>query len=163
MEIARIRKFETADWPAVWSILQPVFAAGETYAYPTDITSNEARYEWIEKPVATFVVESVGKLQGTYYLKVNQPGQGSHVCNCGYVVSETARGQGLAKAMCRHSQEEAAKRGFKAMQYNLVAATNEGALALWYKMGFSEVGRLPGAFHSPTAGYIDAFVLYKKL
>ena len=158
-----IRELESEDWPAVWSFLQPVFSEGETYAYPTDIQSNEAHYEWVEKARATFVVEAENDILGTYYLKANQPGQSGHVCNCGYVVSEKARGRVLAGAMCRHSQETASKLGFKAMQYNLVASTNTGALALWHKMGFATVGRLPGAFCSPSAGYVDAFVLFKQL
>jgi L-amino acid N-acyltransferase YncA len=158
-----IRPFQPQDWPPVWSILQPVFTKGETYAYPIDITADEARYEWVEKADATFVVELEGELLGTYYIKTNQPGQGAHVCNCGYVVSGRARGKGLATAMCQHSQEEARSMGYRSMQYNLVAATNRGALSLWHKLGFETVGCLPGAFHSPTAGYVDAFILYKHL
>lgn len=163
MERFLIREFEPGDWSSVWPILQPVFARGETYAYPTDITDEQAHYEWVEKPRATYVVVLEEQVLGTYYLKANQPGQGSHVCNCGYVVSEKARGRGLAKAMCLHSQETASELGFKAMQYNLVASTNEGALALWHKMGFATVGCLPGAFRSPSVGYVDAYVLYKHL
>ena len=163
MENFLIRELKPQDWPSVWSILQPVFAEGETYAYPTDIQSDEAQDEWVEKARVTFVVEANNDILGTYYLKANQPGQGSHVCNCGYVVSGKARGRGLAKAMCLHSQRTAAELGFKAMQYNLVASTNVGAVALWHKMGFATVGRLPGAFCSPSAGYVDAFVLFKQL
>ena len=162
-QTSSIRKFQPGEWPAVWSVLQPVFSEGETYAFSTDITSDEARYEWVEKATAAYVVEAEDEILATYYIKANQPGQGSHVCNCGYVVSEKARGRGLAKEMCRHSQIQAAELGFRAMQYNLVAATNVGALALWQKMGFETVGRLPGAFCSPSAGYVDAFVLYKGL
>lgn len=158
-----IRPFQDQDWPSVWAILQPVFADGETYAFPPDISESQTRREWIERPSETQVVVIGPTIVGTYYLKANQPGQGSHVCNCGYVVDERARGRGLASKMCEHSQERARAMGFRAMQYNLVVTTNIGAIALWERHGFETVGRLPGAFHSPTSGYVDALVMFKTL
>jgi RimJ/RimL family protein N-acetyltransferase len=119
---------------------------------------------WIEMPQATYVAKDpVGAVIGTYYLKPNQPALGSHVCNCGYVVSERARGQGVASLMCEHSQYEARRLGFRAMQFNLVVSTNEGAVRLWKKLGFDIVGTLPGAFRHPRDGYVDAFVMFKEL
>lgn len=159
-----IRELVEADWPQVWGILRPVFAEGETYAYPRDIGEAQAYLEWVEKPSATLVAEDeAGRVVATYYLKPNQPGQGSHVCNCGYVVAAQARGRGIAARMCRHSQERARQAGFLAMQFNLVAATNLGAIALWQREGFETVGTLPGAFHSPARGYVDALVMFKAL
>ena len=159
-----IRAFRPDDWPAVWRILRPVFRAGETYAFAPDIAEGDAHREWIEKPSATFVATiDDGRPVGTYYLKPNQPALGAHVCNCGYVVAEAARGQGIATRMCAHSQREARARGFRAMQYNLVVSTNQTAVQLWQKLGFEIVGRLPGAFRHPRLGYVDAFVMYKSL
>ena len=100
---------------------------------------------------------------GTYYIKPNQPGLGAHVCNCGYIVSENARGQGIASSMCEHSQQVAVDLGFRAMQYNLVVSTNEGAIRLWKKHSFQVVGTLPNAFNSKSVGYVDALVIYKEL
>ena len=65
--------------------------------------------------------------------------------------------------MCEHSQREAIARGYRAMQYNLVVSTNEGAVRLWNKLGFEIVGTLPGAFRHPVEGYVDAYVMYKEL
>lgn len=159
-----IRPFTETDWPAVWQILKPVFRAGETYAFSPAINEDEAYHAWVEKPAGTFVaVDEAGAIVGTYYIKPNQPALGAHVCNCGYVVAENARGQGIASGMCEHSQREARGRCFRAMQYNLVVSTNEGAVRLWQKLGFEIVGRLPQAFKHPRLGYVDAFVMYKLL
>ena len=49
------------------------------------------------------------------------------------------------------------------MQYNLVVSTNERAVRLWQAMGFSIVGRLPGAFAHPALGDVDAFVMFRAL
>jgi ribosomal protein S18 acetylase RimI-like enzyme len=160
-----IRPYRNEDWAAVWPILEPVFRAGETYAYPRDITEADARRTWTSSPKEVFVAEDsdTGQILGTYYLKPNHEGAGAHVCNCGYVVSLQARGRGVAASMCEHSQQQAVSRGFRAMQYNLVASSNLAAVHLWQKMGFTIVGSLPGAFAHPTLGFVDAYVMYKLL
>jgi ribosomal protein S18 acetylase RimI-like enzyme len=65
--------------------------------------------------------------------------------------------------MCVHSQEQARAAGFRCMQFNFVASSNDVALRLWKKLGFGIVGILPEAFLHPSRGYIDAVVMYKKL
>jgi len=159
-----IREFRESDWAAVWSLLRATFAAGDTYTFPPDSTEADIRKAWIETPTRTFVVEGAsGALLGTYFIKANQPGLGNHVCNCGYVVAPEARGQGIATIACEHSQKVAAELGFRAMQFNFVVATNEGAVRLWQKLGFEVIGRLPGAFRHRRLGFVDALVMFKTL
>lgn len=160
----KIRPFEDRDWSVTWRIIEPVFRAGETYAFSPDITEEEARKVWVVVPLVTFVaVGESNEVVGTYYIKPNQPALGAHVCNCGYIVSEDARGKGIASAMCEHSQREAMSRGCRAMQFNLVVSTNEGAVRLWKRHGFEVIGTLPKAFRHPQFGFVDAFVMYKQL
>ncbi|NNF97327.1 MAG: GNAT family N-acetyltransferase [Halobacteria archaeon] len=159
-----IRKYQETDWVQMWPIIEKVFRAGETYAYSPEITENEAHKVWVELAQETYVaIDQNGVVLGTYYIKPNQPDLGAHVCNCGYIVSEGARGQGVASSMCMHSQQEAVDLGFRAMQYNLVVSTNEGAIRLWKKLGFQVIGTLPNAFNSKNVGYVDALVMYKEL
>lgn len=158
-----IREANRQDFEQIWPIFHEIAAAGETYAYPRDISKEQALTLWMDAPRVTYVCEEAGRILGTYYLKTNHAGPGDHVCNCGYMVSSQARGRGLATALCEHSQRVARELGYKAMQFNLVASTNEGAVRLWRKLGFATVGRLPGAFHHPSQGYVDALVMYKWL
>lgn len=158
-----IRLARDGDFDAVWPILRSVIRAGETYAIDPKISREGAFELWMNAPRATYVVESGGDILGTYYIKTNQAGGGAHVCNCGYMVADYARGQGLAARMCEHSQAEALKLGYRAMQYNLVLATNTSAIHLWHKLGFDTVGRLPMAFDHPKVGLVDALVMYKWL
>ena len=158
-----VREATEKDFDAIWSIFSEIVSAGETYAYPIETTKNEALNIWMKLPRKTYVAEEDNQILGTYYIKTNQAGPGSHVCNCGYMVSSKARGKGLATAMCEHSQQVATEQGYKAMQFNFVASSNEGAIRLWSKLGFETVGRLPRAFNHPTQGYIDALVMYKWL
>jgi len=65
--------------------------------------------------------------------------------------------------MCEHSQRIAAELGFRAMQFNFVVASNERAVRLWERLGFTVVGRLPGAFRHQKLGFVDALVMFKTL
>lgn len=164
MAIITIRRFEQADWPAVWQIIKPVFRAGETYSFPPDISEEEAHDLWVIVPAATYVaIDGDNTILGTYFLKPNQPGHGAHICNCGYIVAEQARGLGIASRMCDHSQQEALARGYLAMQFNLVVSTNEGAIRLWKRKGFSTIGTIPNAFRHPQQGFVDAYIMFKQL
>ena len=158
-----IRPAIKEDFDQIWPIFHEIAAAGETYGYPRDISKDQALKLWLDIPRQTYVFEEAGKILGTYYIKTNQAGPGDHVCNCGYMVSSTARGRGLATKMCEHSQELAKRMGYMAMQFNFFASSNEGAVRLWKKLGFEIVGRLPGAFNHPSRGLVDALVMYKWL
>jgi ribosomal protein S18 acetylase RimI-like enzyme len=65
--------------------------------------------------------------------------------------------------MCAHSLDRARARGFRAVQFNFVVSNNDRAVRLWQRYGFEIVGRLPGAFHHPSQGYVDAYVMYRSL
>ena len=158
-----IRRAGASDFDRIWPIFRAVCRAGDTYGYDRQTTREQAESIWMEQPQRTFVAESGADILGTYYLKPNQGGPGGHVCNCGYMVAEAARGRGVATAMCEHSQRVAVDLGYAAMQFNFVAASNTGAVRLWQKLGFEIVGRLPGAFKHPEIGFIDALVMYKRL
>jgi len=159
-----IRSYQPLDWQVIWPILQTTFATGDTYAYAPDSTEQTIHTGWIERPQASYVaLNAGGQILGIYFIKANQTGLGDHVCNCGYVVAAGAQGQGVAAAMCEHSQREAMRLGFLAMQFNLVVSTNERAVRLWKRLGFAVVGTLPGAFRHQTRGLIDALVMFKTL
>jgi ribosomal protein S18 acetylase RimI-like enzyme len=158
-----IRQARESDATEIWEILEPVIREGETYALPRDITREHALAYWTNVDRETFVVVEDGRIIGTYYIRPNQLGGGSHVANCGYVTSVKARGRGIARVMCLHSLDLARSKGFKAMQFNFVVSTNEGAVRLWKSLGFEVVGILPGAFAHPEKGDVDALVMFRKL
>jgi ribosomal protein S18 acetylase RimI-like enzyme len=160
-----IRTATDADDPDLWAtILEPTLRAGETYALPRDMSEADALRWWRSPRHEVFVAEDeTGLIAGTYFLRANQEGGGAHVANCGYVTRPSAVGRGVARAMCEHSLERARARGFRAMQFNFVVASNQRAVALWQSLGFTTVGRLPGAFEHPRLGFVDALVMYRTL
>lgn len=158
-----IREATAADFDAIWPIFHAIVARGDSYGFDPGMSRQTAESIWLEAPRLTYVAEEAGEVLGTYYIKTNMDGPGDHVCNCGYMVSETARGRGIASAMCEHSQQVARELGYQAMQFNFVASTNTPAVRLWEQLGFDTVGRLPRAFRHPDKGHVDALVMYKWL
>ncbi|AYN92761.1 MULTISPECIES: GNAT family N-acetyltransferase [unclassified Pseudomonas] len=158
-----IRPITAADFDQVWPIIQAVVQSQETYALDPAMDRDAAWKLWVELPKATFVAERDGQILGTYYIKPNAAGPGSHVCNCGYMTAEAARGQGVASALCAHSLETGRELGFLAMQFNSVVSTNQVAVALWKKHGFEVVGTLPKAYRHRTQGLVDCYVMFRAL
>ncbi|PYI41802.1 MAG: GNAT family N-acetyltransferase, partial [Verrucomicrobia bacterium] len=109
------------------------------------------------------VAEKDGTVVGTYILRPNQLGPGSHVANAAFIVASNAQGSGVGRAMAEHCLAEARQMGFRAMQFNFVVSTNAPAIHLWKQLGFKIVGTLPGAFRHPEKGYVDVHVMYRSL
>jgi ribosomal protein S18 acetylase RimI-like enzyme len=158
-----IRPARPEDASSIWSVIGPIIRAGETYTLDPGMNEASALAYWMSADKETFVAEEDGLILGTYYMRPNQAGGGSHVCNCGYMTSALSTGRGVARQMCAHSLTHARLRGYRAMQFNFVVSTNERAVRLWQSIGFDVVGRLPLAFHHPSRGYVDALVMFLPL
>ena len=158
-----IRPATEQDEAAIWSILEPVIRAGETYALARDMSRVDALAYWMAADRQSFVAAEGDAILGTYFLRANQQGGGSHVANCGYVTGAAAAGRGVGRLMCEDSLARAKAQGFRAMQFNFVVSTNRRAVALWKSLGFEIVGQLPNAFHHPRLGDVDALVMFKAL
>jgi ribosomal protein S18 acetylase RimI-like enzyme len=158
-----IRRADATDRAAIWRIMQPIVGAGETYALPHDMSEVDALAYWHAPGHDVWICERDGDVVGTYYMRANQPGGGAHVANCAYMTAPWATGQGVARAMCAHSLQQAKAGGFRAMQFNFVLMSNVRAVRLWQTFLFQIVGRIPEAFEHPSLGLVDALVMYRKL
>ncbi len=158
-----IREASEADLAGIWPIFEEVIRAGETYPYPMETSKADCVHYWFDVPEKAYVAEQAGRIVGTYHIMANKPGLGGHVCNCGYMVAKEMRGLGIGRKLGEHSLKAAVELGYKAMQFNLVVATNEASMSLWPKLGFEVVGRLPGAFKYAGEKLVDAYVMYKIL
>ena len=147
----------------IWEIFGKVVQTGDTYVFDPDISREDALRYWLDPDHQVFVAVDNGHVLGTYILRKNQPGRGSHVANASYMVSPKARGKGLGSLMCQHSIEEARRLGFSAIQFNMVVSTNSAAISVWKKHGFDVVGTLPKVFRHETQGLVDAFVMHRFL
>jgi ribosomal protein S18 acetylase RimI-like enzyme len=159
----RIREALTSDDDAIWEIFHAVVAPGDTYAFDPGIGRADALAYWRNRANRCFVAEDEADVVGTYILRANQPGLGSHVANAAFMVSPGARGRGIGRRMGAHCLTEARRLGFRAMQFNFVVSTNEPAVRLWQHLGFKIVATLPGAFRHSSRGFVDAYVMFRPL
>ena len=159
-----VREATTDDWPAIWHIMHPIVEAGETYALATDMDEEEARRYWmLGDGVRTVVAELDGEIVGTGTGYANRPGNGSHVASGSFMVDQERSGQGVGRALGEDLIEWAREAGFNLIQFNAVVETNEGAVALWKKLGFEIAGTVPGAFDHPSEGLVGLHVMYLEL
>jgi len=158
-----IRAATDADRDAIWNIFHEIIAAGDTYAFDPQMPREEALAYWFRADTHTYVAEEDGSVVGTYILRPNQSGPGSHVANAAFMVARDAEGAGVGRRMAEHCLTEARRMGFRAMQFNFVISTNTRAIHLWNQLGFEIVGTLPGAFRDPEKGYVDVYVMFRSL
>jgi L-amino acid N-acyltransferase YncA len=159
-----IREATEADWPAIRPIFDEVVQAGETYAFDPQMTTDEARGLWLERPPGHTVVALVdGVVVGTAKMGPNRPARGSHVGTASFMVGPAARGHGVGRALATYVVDWHRRHGYRGIQFNAVVETNTAAVALWQSLGFAIVGTVPGAFDHPEHGYVGLHVMHLDL
>jgi ribosomal protein S18 acetylase RimI-like enzyme len=158
-----IRKYREADKEQIWKIIEYVISKGDSFTFPLDSPREFILEDWCSPEKHTFVAVLEDKIVGTFYVKANQTGLGSHIANGSYVVAPEARGKGVGRKMGEFSIEEAKRLGFHAMQFNFVVKSNEKAVKLWKSLGFEIIGEIPEAFRHIENGLTNAYIMYRKL
>jgi len=159
----QIRPAINADHDAIWNIFHEIIAARDAYAFDPQMPREEALAYWFRADTHTYIAERNDGVVGTYILRPNQSGPGSHVANAAFMVARDAEGAGVGRRMAEHCLSEARRMGFRAMQFNFVISTNTRAIHLWNQLGFKIVGTLPDAFRHPEKGFVDVYVMYRSL
>ena len=158
-----IRQAVESDFVAMWPIFQAVIAPETTYVFAEEASYQDAFAYWFAPGVTSYVAENGGQVIGMYKFVANQRDLGSHVANASFMVNPSYSGKGVGREMGLHCLREAKKAGYLAMQFNFVVSTNEAAVSLWQKLGFSIVGTLPKAFLHKNLGYVDVYVMHRFL
>lgn len=163
-EQTTIRPATDADWPQIWPFWREIVQAGETYAYPPDATSEQARDLWMLRPPGQTVVLVEGDtVLGSATMGPNRPGRGSHVGTASFMVSSEARGKGVGRRLAEYVVQWHRDQGYHAIQFNAVVETNTVAVKLWQSLGFEIIGTVPQAFNSREHGLVGLHVMYLRL
>lgn len=158
-----IRKAVHSDQDAIWAIINTVIATGDTYCFAPNSSKETMLRYWCGEDKHTYVATVDGNVAGTFVIKANQVDLGSHIANASYMVSPDYEGQGIGKLMGDYSIREAKLLGYRAMQFNIVVKSNERAVKLWQKLGFTIIGEIPEAFNHLRNGYTNGYIMYQKL
>lgn len=159
-----MRPARSGDWMAIWPIFQAVVAAGDSYAYPEDLSREAAADLWMQDPPDETVVAVLGdRVVGTAKMGPNRGGRGAHIATASFMVDAEARGLGIGRTLGRYVLEWASEHGYRGMQFNAVVETNTAAVTLWKALGFRIIGTVPGAFQHAEHGYVGLHVMYRDL
>jgi L-amino acid N-acyltransferase YncA len=159
-----VRPATDRDWSRIWPFFADIVAAGETYAYPDDLTSEAARALWMESPPGLTVVAVDGEtVLGSAKMGPNRPGRGAHVATASFMVDPTAQGRGVGRTLATHAVKWARAAGYHSMQFNAVVETNTSAVRLWQSLGFEIIGTVPEAFDHAQHGMVGLHVMFLRL
>ena len=160
-----IRDATAEDWPAIWSFLREIVAAGETFPYDPDMDEADAREMWLlDAPARTVVaVADDGTVLGSAKMNRNYAGAGAHVASASFMVDPAHWGRGTGRALGGHALDWARSEGYRAMQFNAVAESNTRAVALYQSLGFEVLATIPEGFRHPSEGYVGLHVMHRRL
>jgi GNAT superfamily N-acetyltransferase len=145
------------------AVLRAIVAAGETYAFPTDLTLD----------TGAAVVDGAaaradrgrrrgGRRARSAKMGPNRPARGSHVATASFMVDPAAQGKGVGRALGTYVVELARAAGYRSMQFNAVVETNVAAVALWQALGFEILTTVPEAFDHPAHGLVGLHVMFQR-
>ncbi|MGN1315556.1 MAG: GNAT family N-acetyltransferase [Acutalibacteraceae bacterium] len=136
----------------------------EGVAFPQmDFFNETSGHKFFKEQSFTGLAFSDGKVVGLYILHPNNIGRCGHICNASYAVRVNMRGKGIGRTLVEHCMKKGSELGFKILQFNAVVATNTTALALYKKLGFSQLGIIPNGFLNKDNKYEDIIPHYIEL
>ncbi len=152
-----------ADLPEAVAVWNQVVEAG--LAFPqTELLTVETGAEFFGQQSFTGVArDSSGELVGLYILHPNNVGRCGHICNASYAVRADRRGQHIGEALVRHCMAKGKELGFRILQFNAVVRSNVPALRLYERLGFVQLGVIPGGFRRKDGVYEDIIPHYHTL
>lgn len=156
-----VREYIKADLPVLCDIWNEVVRAGNAFPQTEELTVQSAAAFFAAQSYTGVAVGSNNIPVGLYILHPNNIGRCGHIANASYAVCSAGRGQGVGELLVRHCLQKAAELQFKILQFNAVVAGNVAARQLYKKLGFTQLGTVPGGFCAPN-GYLDICLYYRK-
>lgn len=160
----KVRKYTIQDTLAVIEIWNQVVEDG--VAFPQEeMLNEETGRDFFEEQSYTGIAydEESGEIVGLYILHPNNVGRCGHICNASYAVRRDVRGCHIGEKLVTHCLETAKTLGFKILQFNAVVRSNTYALRLYKKLGFVQLGIIPGGFRMKDGSYEDIIPHYYVL
>lgn len=157
-----IRQFEDRDIERAREIWNEIVRDGVAFPQLEELDT-QSGLDFFHSQSFTGVCQENGELLGLYILHPNNVGRCGHICNASYAVASRARGRGVGEALVLHCLKTAKELGFRIMQFNAVVSNNTTALRLYAKLGFTQLGVIPGGFLMKDGSYQDIIPHYKEL
>ena len=160
----QIREYKDSDIQEMNRIWNRVVDDGVAFPQEDDLTEETGR-GFFAGQTYTAVAEDTdtGKVLGLYILHPNNVGRCGHICNASYAVSKGSRGLHIGEKLVSDCLLEGKKHGFGVLQFNAVVASNVHARHLYERLGFVQLGTIPGGFRMKDGSYEDICPYYHEL
>ena len=157
-----VRKYSEADIPEMSAIWNEVVEEGIAFPQEELLTEETAR-DFFASQTYCGVAETEDVITGLYILHPNNVGRCGHICNASYAVSSGVRGRHIGEKLVADCLRQAKQEGFRVLQFNAVVATNIHARHLYERLGFTQLGTIPGGFRTKDGHYVDICPYYREL
>lgn len=160
----QIREYEKTDVNEAVKIWNQVVEDGEAFPQMEFLTEKSGDEFFREQSFTGIAYdEETGETAGLYILHPNNIGRCGHICNASYAVKKGMRGHHIGEKLVIHCMREGKELGFRILQFNAVVASNRYALRLYEKLGFVQLGTIPGGFLMKDGHYEDIIPHYHEL
>lgn len=159
-----IRAYEQSDAQQAAAVWNEVVEDG--VAFPqTELLDAQSDHAFFASQSFTGIAYDAqnGEIVGLYILHPNNVGRCGHICNASYAVKGSLRGQHIGEKLVLHCMDKAKELGFGILQFNAVVRTNAPALRLYKKLGFEQLGVIPGGFRMKDGSFEDIIPHYHLL
>ena len=159
-----IREYAPQDLAALVHIWNEVVEDGVAFPQEELLTADTGRSFFAAQTYTAAAVDTdTGAVLGLYILHPNNIGRCGHIANASYAVSRTARGLHIGEKLVTDCLAQAKQHGFRVMQFNAVVASNLHARHLYERLGFVQLGTIPGGFRMKDGHYEDICPYYHTL
>lgn len=155
MEIL-VRKYQKSDLKRMIEIWNEVVRDGKAFPQEECLTMQTGE-EFFSSQTYCGVAENSenGQIIGLYILHPNNVGRCGHICNASYAVSSELRGMHIGERLVRDCIEQGRAHGFRILQFNAVVESNVHARHLYERLGFKQLGTIPGGFRMNDGSYAN--------
>lgn len=162
--VFEVRPYREADLSQMVKIWNEVVDEGVEFPDETRLGNLSGKKFFSTQTVSAVAVDDFdGTVAGLYILHPNGIGRCGHLCNAGFAVRRDLRGQHIGEMLVRDCLEQAPKYGFRVLMFNAVVTDNEPAIRLYEKLGFVNLGTVPGGFRTREGSYRDIGLYYHTL
>ncbi|MBO5341289.1 MAG: GNAT family N-acetyltransferase [Lachnospiraceae bacterium] len=159
-----IRKHTETDLPEMIQIWNEIVEEGIAFPQEETLTIETGREFFTSQTYTGVAVDAeTGQIYGLYILHPNNIGRCGHICNASYAVAPGSRGLHIGEKLVKDCMEQGKAHGFKVLQFNAVVATNIHARHLYERLGFVQLGTIPGGFRMKDGRYEDICPYYITL
>ena len=159
-----VRAYQSSDLPYMIHIWNEVVEDGVAFPQEEYLNDQTGAEFFAEQTYTAVAVDSESdKVYGLYILHPNNIGRCGHICNASYAVSRDSRGLHIGEKLVSDCLKQGAVHGFQILQFNAVVASNIHARHLYERLGFQQLGVIPGGFRMKDGHYEDICPYYHTL